>query len=70
MLILPKRIESNAIYLNERMLIDEWLNGYISKKERQQLEKSSDISFVADEEDKGPYLKYKKVLFLNKSNTI
>ncbi len=61
---MPKRIESNAIYLNERMLIDEWLNGFISKKERQQLEKSSDISFVADEEDKGPYLKYKKVLFL------
>ena len=57
---MPKTVTGSATYVNERMLIDEWLDGYITKKEYKHLKNDSDISFIEDDDDKEPSERLKK----------
>lgn len=57
---MPKAVTGTATYVNERMLIDEWLAGYITKKEFNQLKSTSQISFIDDEEDAEPSKQLRK----------
>ncbi len=47
-------IDSSATFFNERMAIDDWYAGYISRKELLTFRASSDVLFVKDEKDPGP----------------
>ena len=57
---MPNEVSGSATYVNERMLVDEWLMGFISKKEFRRLFYSSDIKFVESQEDKEPFREMKK----------
>ena len=46
-------ITGTAIYANERMILDDFANGYMSRKEFKQC-MASEIRFVSDEQDCGP----------------
>lgn len=47
-------VKSSALFVNERMCLDDWYRGYISTNEFCQLLDIADIRFVDDEEDSGP----------------
>ena len=49
-----KEVDKKAVYVNERMCIDEWYSNYISIDEYYKTLRSSDISFVNDANDIGP----------------
>ncbi|MBO4827661.1 MAG: ATP-grasp domain-containing protein [Prevotella sp.] len=49
-----KEVDKKAVYVNERMCIDEWYSNYISIDEYYKILQSSDISFVNDANDIGP----------------
>lgn len=55
-----KQITGEAIYINERMCLDDWKCGYISLNEYRNYLKTADIRFVPDKDDSYPYLMYKK----------
>ena len=57
---MPNEVSGSTTYVNERMLVDEWLMGFISKKEFRRLFYSSDIKFVESQEDKEPFREMKK----------
>ena len=63
---MQKTIQGNAIYLNERMLIDEWYMDYISKEEYNKLLSTSDIRFLENKEDPKPSSQYQKTLRLRR----
>ncbi len=52
-----KMISGTAHYSNERMCIDDWSYGYISKEECLHMILSADIHFILDEEDLAPQKK-------------
>ena len=47
-------VKSSALFVNERMCLDDWFRGYISTNEFYQLLDTADIRFVDDEEDPCP----------------
>lgn len=47
-------INSSAIYVNERMLMDDWNNSFISNKEFDHFLYSANIRFIPDEDDPKP----------------
>ena len=49
-----QKVEDAAVFVNERMCIDDWYRGFISTKELRNMLKSADISFVNDEKDPEP----------------
>ena len=53
-------IAGTAVYANERMCIDDWYYGFISKKEYYKTLNSSDICFVSDDNDPLPKEIYEK----------
>ena len=53
-------ISGSAVYANERMCMDDWYHGYITKKEYHRILDCSDIRFVADENDPLPERAYRK----------
>ena len=55
---IPRRAE--AVFVNERMSLDDWYQGYITTKEFLRLETSADISFIRDEQDPGPQQVFEK----------
>ncbi len=55
-------VNGSATYVNERMLIDEWTEGLISKKEMDKLYDSSDIKFVENQDDLEPLVQLKKFI--------
>lgn len=59
---LPKQITKASIYCNERMCVDDWYCGYISKKELNYIISSSDIHFVSDEDDPEPNRVLRKII--------
>lgn len=65
---LPKTINGNAVYLNDRMCFEDWNQGYISTKAYRELYQSSDFGFVIDKEDPAParayHKEFKKRLFI------
>ena len=57
-----KVIHSTATFFNERMAMDDWLNGYMSIKEYKRIRKESDIQFLYDEDDVDPQKMFEKEL--------
>lgn len=55
-------ITHSATFFNERMAMDDWLNGYMSMKEFKRIRKESDIQFLYDENDVVPLKKFEKEL--------
>lgn len=55
-----KSISGSAIYANERMCMDDWYNGYISRKEYRRILDNSNIRFVPDCDDPLPEKAYRK----------
>ena len=54
-----KSICKSAIYLNERMLMNDWISGFITYKELKTFLQNSDIYFIADADDPLPEIKFK-----------
>ena len=55
-----KSISGTAIYANERMCLDDWYNGYISRKEYNSILDNSNIHFVLDGNDSLPEKYYQR----------
>ena len=55
-------ITTEALYVNERMAIDDWEYGYIANKEFRSLLRHSDISFVYDDDDPNPGKRFDKMI--------
>ena len=55
---MKKNVIGSATFVNERMCMDDWYDGFISTREYQSLLNNSDISFVKDSEDSEPYKVY------------
>lgn len=55
-----KSISGTAIYANERMCLDDWYNGYISRKEYNSIFDNSNIHFVLDGNDSLPEKYYQR----------
>ena len=55
-------ITHSATFFNERMAMDDWLNGYMSMKEFKRIRKESDIQFLYDENDVDPQKMFEKEL--------
>lgn len=58
---LKTAVDDNAVYVNERMLIDDWNSGYVTTKEYHKIMDSADISFIKDDSDRKPYVEYQKL---------
>lgn len=54
-------VSEKAVFVNERMCIDDWYGGYISTNDYKSLLKNADISFVYDVEDKAPQCQLEKL---------
>ena len=61
-----KSISGEAIYVNDRMCMADWENGYIAMDEYKRYLRSADIRFVPDENDRGPERKYNKEFWLKR----
>lgn len=61
---LNSKVESSAVYANERTCLEDWYNGYISFKEYSRLLDSADIRFVPDPDDKSPEHAYRKYVIM------
>ena len=61
---MKKSISGSAVYANERMCIDDWYNGYISRKEYQRVLDSSDIRFIPDNSDPLPEREYQRDMWI------
>lgn len=63
-----ERVESGALvtkkakYVNERMCLDDWYNGFISTQTFSRLSQDCDISFIKDPEDSEPQRMFKKMI--------
>ncbi len=55
-------ITGEAVYVNERMCVDDWNYGYISYKEYRKYIKTADIRFVPDAEDTLPEKMYNRLI--------
>ena len=53
----PCAVTSAASYVNERMCLEDYLHGYLGRKEVKSILRRADISFVRDKQDPGPYRK-------------
>lgn len=57
---MPNEIKESAVYVNERMCMDDWYFRYISTKEYNEMINSAKISFVKEDYDDGPCKTYKR----------
>lgn len=53
-------VTSTASYVNERMCLEDYLHGYLGRKEAKAIIRKADISFVRDRNDLGPYRKMRR----------
>lgn len=51
---MPRALSGESTFYNERMGFDEWIQGFLSRKEVRRIRKESAIKFVADKRDPGP----------------
>ena len=58
---MKKSVDGEAVYVNERMCLDDWNSGRMSLREYLKCLRTADIRFVADDEDNGPEKEYNKV---------
>ena len=57
-----KSVMGEAVYVNERMCVDDWDYGYLSYKEFRKYLKTADIRFVPDAEDTLPEKMYTRLI--------
>lgn len=55
---MPQEIKDSAIFVNERMCLDDWYFRYISTSNYFEMVRSADISFIKDDKDPAPYKAY------------
>ena len=55
-------IDRIASFVNERMCLDDWYNGYISTREFRALRRDSEISFINDKDDPLPQRHFNKMV--------
>lgn len=55
-------IRESAIYVNERMLMDDWNSGFITYNELKQYLKDADIHFISDDDDSMPERRFHQEL--------
>ena len=65
-----KMVSITASYSNERMCIDDWSYGYISKKDCLRKIYSADIHFILNKDDLGPQKKLKTFVVLQGAKRI
>lgn len=53
-----KTVVKEAVYLNDRMCMDDWNNGHLSLNEYKRYMKTSDIRFICDDQDPIPEREY------------
>lgn len=58
---MERTIAQKAVFVNERMCIDDWYSGYVSTKDYKRILNASDIRFVYDKEDKSPQYQLEKL---------
>ena len=56
---MSKEIKESAVFVNERMCLDDWYYRDISTKDYYMIIESSNISFIKEKDDDGPYKAYK-----------
>lgn len=56
-----EKINDSAIYVNERMCLDDWNAGYISTRQFLNYIKTADICFIADKVDLNPEKEFKRI---------
>ena len=54
-------VSKKAIYVNERMCLDDWYKGAISTRDFKSIRKNFDISFIADDDDYMPEKKFREL---------
>lgn len=57
---MKKSVTESTVFVNERMCLEDWRDGYISTKVFQQMVNDAEISFVKDYEDKEPEIPFHK----------
>lgn len=57
-----KTFTGEAVYVNERMCMDDWNYGYLSYKEYRKYLKTADIRFIPDAEDTLPEKMYNRLI--------
>lgn len=55
-------VNKKAIYVNERMCLDDWYKGAISTREFRSIRKDCDISFIADDDDCMPGKQFRELV--------
>lgn len=55
------KIDGSAIYVNERMCLDDWNAGYISTRKFFEYLKTADIRFISDKVDLNPEKEFKRI---------
>ncbi len=65
---MQSQIEQEAVFINERMCKDDWLNNFISTLDFIYLLKTTDISFIKDKDDKNPQRIFYRSLWNIKAN--
>ena len=63
-------IQKSASFVNERMCMDDFLHGYIDKKQITEIFNQADIHFIIDQEDTAPFKKMKREFLLLKLKRI
>lgn len=63
-----REISTSAIFVNERMCIDDWLSGILSTNKLHHIINSATILFIKDNEDSSPYEVLAKEIRLNTFN--
>lgn len=52
--------ETGKIFVSEKVMLDEYINNFITKADMKEIMESSDIYFVKNDQDMGPYKHFKK----------
>ena len=58
--VMNKSIIKEAVYVNDRMCMDDWNNGSLSLKEYKRYLRTSDIRFICDDQDPLPERRYER----------
>lgn len=61
-----QEISGEAIYVNERMCIEDWKNGFITLKDYHHFIRTADILFIHDQDDPQPEIEYRRLFYLQR----
>lgn len=57
-----RSINIGAVFVNERMCLDDWYNGFITTREFHQLLKTAEVNFIEDLNDPEPMIMFNKMV--------